>query len=50
MKAGTTRAVDTTVDRLVVPDVLRGAALLAMLIAHAKPLLTSGSVPAAMWA
>jgi uncharacterized protein len=28
-------------ERLVVPDVLRGVALLAMLIAHANPLLTS---------
>ncbi len=27
-------------DRLVVPDVLRGVALLAMLIAHAMPFLT----------
>lgn len=37
-------------DRLVVPDVLRGVALFAMLIAHAKPFLTGipGAVDFAM--
>jgi uncharacterized protein len=35
----TNGAVDTSADRLVVPDVLRGIAILAMLIAHAKRLL-----------
>jgi uncharacterized protein len=35
----TNRAVDTSADRLVVPDVLRGVAILAMLIAHSKRLL-----------
>ena len=35
----TNGSVDTRADRLVVPDVLRGIAILAMLIAHAKRLL-----------
>ena len=39
-----------TSGRLVVPDVLRGVAILGMLIAHAKPLLPSlpPGVPLAM--
>ena len=41
-----TRAPDTRTDRLVVPDVLRGVAILAMLIAHAQPFLTA--VPGSM--
>ena len=49
MTDGAPPAPDTRVDRLVVPDVLRGVALLAMLIAHAKPFLTSGT-PAAAFA
>ena len=39
MGSGTMTAVDTSKDRLVVADVLRGVAILAMLIAHARRLL-----------
>ena len=37
------RPLDSRTDRLVVPDVLRGVAILAMLIAHARLFLTEQS-------
>jgi uncharacterized protein len=47
MTDAATAGVATRVDRLVVPDVLRGVAILAMLVAHAKPFLSGLPGPVA---